>query len=74
MAFVRVDLTAAEQHEDDLLPRRTPAPRPDPRIEAGKVASAIGDVIASEPRGVSRRGFLQGMGAASTVASPADTC
>jgi uncharacterized protein (DUF1501 family) len=79
MAFVRVDLTEIELPDDDLLPRRAaapaprspldrPAPPPNPRVEAERVAVALSDVIASEPRGVSRRGFLQGMGAASTVA------
>ncbi|HEX4493833.1 MAG TPA: DUF1501 domain-containing protein [Acidimicrobiia bacterium] len=66
---------------DDLLPARVrarrivelapddrPAEAPDRRIEADQVAAAVGDVLASEPRGVSRRGFLQGVGAASTVA------
>jgi uncharacterized protein (DUF1501 family) len=82
MAFVRVEPSDPEYEADDLLPRRAatvpspvtvtdldrPAPRPDPRIEAERVASALGEVIGSQPRGVSRRGFLQGVGAASTVA------
>jgi uncharacterized protein (DUF1501 family) len=81
MAFVRVE-TIEVDLTDDLLPRRVgarpddvelssldlPALPADPRVEADEVAAAIGDVIASEPRGVSRRGFLQGVGAASTVA------
>src|SRR5258708_38197046 len=69
------------RQEDALLPRRVapprvvapspldrPALRAHPRVEAERVASAIEDVIGGKTRGVSRRGFLQGMGAASTVA------
>jgi uncharacterized protein (DUF1501 family) len=79
MAFVRIESSDPNHHEDDLLPTRRPArpavspldrpaERPHPRVEAGKVASALTDVISGESYGVSRRGFLQGMGAASTVA------
>ena len=79
MAIVRIESSDPNHHADDLLPSRhpaqsavspldRPAERPHPRVEAGKVASALTDVISGESYGVSRRGFLQGMGAASTVA------
>jgi len=79
MAFVHVEPTEPDVSlTDDLLPRRAPATEPSPldraaepadaRAEADRVAAAVGEVIASEPRGVSRRGFLQGVGAASSVA------
>ncbi|MDQ1467333.1 MAG: hypothetical protein QOH10_1748 [Actinomycetota bacterium] len=68
MAFVRVEPSEPAFNVDDLLPHRFPVLRADTQIEVERVVSAVGELIATEPRGVSRRGFLQGVGAASTVA------